>query len=681
MGMDRVGVVRGIGIAGAIALGCGGGSSSSTGTGSGTGIDGSTTASETGNGSTETGAETDGGTEDPILSVSISPADVTVTVPLGGPASAVQYTATAVTQSGLAVPFEGVWTFDSPAVATIGSSDGRLNPTAMVGGSGTVRVELDGRAATTSATVKLEVTVDPENVDPAIIGSFPNATVPDPTLDWLYPYDRTVFPRGLAGPVWQWNGGADTDIYAWVVDSPTFQMSAYGTAPNPSRWSFPTLPQDVWLAMTQSIEGTATVRMQRHDGTTPYLPITRTWDITRADLTGMIYYWEVNNGTVVRLPVGADTPEQFIQLPPTGNFDGQPVTCIACHSVSRDGSTIAASFNGSESPWASYNTDGTMIYDSGQPSGFQAISPEGDFVLWGQSNAFDSLPADNYLALSTKDESAVLAQLLMPTGSPVHPAWSNDGTKVAFGVRTDGTWLDFTTSTLWVADVDTVTPGFSNLTELATGVAPYSTLTFPTFTPDSEKVAYMRANQARTREGLGDLWMVHADGMNDVRLDAANGIGVIPTAEQLQNFEPTFMPVAVGGYNWLVFVSERQYGNTLTDQNPTTRFKQLWVSAVDLEAPTSSDPSHPAFWLPGQELDNQNMRGYWALNPCLADGEGCDAGFDCCTGFCVDDAAGAGTCGVGTGTCSELGDACATDGDCCDEGVACIGGFCSALIP
>ena len=80
-------------------------------------------------------------------------------------------------------------------------------------------------------------------------------------------------------------------------------------------------------------------------------------------------------------------------------------------------------------------------------------------------------------------------------------------------------------------------------------------------------------------------------------------------------YEPTFMPESRGGYFWLVFVSERTYGNTLVDTNPASRRKQLWVMAVDDPPQAGQDPSHPAFWLPGQELDNHNMRGAWTLEP------------------------------------------------------------------
>jgi hypothetical protein len=70
------------------------------------------------------------------------------------------------------------------------------------------------------------------------------------------------------------------------------------------------------------------------------------------------------------------------------------------------------------------------------------------------------------------------------------------------------------------------------------------------------------------------------------------------------------------------------------------------------------------------------MRGYWALNPCVGNGEGCSAGFDCCSGVCNGD----GVCSDPTGTCSEYGNACETSGDCC-EGLVCIGNFCALPTP
>ena len=45
------------------------------------------------------------------------------------------------------------------------------------------------------------------------------------------------------------------------------------------------------------------------------------------------------------------------------------------------------------------------------------------------------------------------------------------------------------------------------------------------------------------------------------------------------------------------------------------RPKKLWVAAIDLNAPAGTDPRHPAFYLPAQELLAGNARGFWVVDP------------------------------------------------------------------
>jgi Tol biopolymer transport system component len=545
-----------------------------------------------------------------------------------------------------------------------------------------------GLMATTTVTVQLQMLVDPSNLAGPLGPIFAAATVPDPQLSLDYPYDKTVFPRGLPSPVMQWclgvapacTGNA-TDIYDIKITGPTATFETFTATSTPAAPSFtlPTMPTDVWRTLTDSTTGAMTFSIARYDGATAYMPVTETWTVAAADLAGTIYYWEINNGTVVKMPLG-QAPGTFLQIPTATPAIG----CVACHSVSKDGSTVVAAFNGSASPWGTFNTQtGASIYVSGSDpsngaagSGFEAIAPDGSLVLWGQEQ---QVP---YLTLSASNSASSLAQLNPGGGNPVQPAWSPDGTHVAFGVRTDGSWLDYTTSTLWIASVTPApTPGFSALTQIVPNIPTRTTTIYPTFSPDSSWIAFERSTQARSRGAQAELWLTSVNGQTVQSLDAANtGTGLYTQNDA--NYEPTFMPVAVGGYFWLVFVSERVYGNTLTDIVEGTtaapgRHKQLWVTAIDAQPQAGIDPSHPAFWLPGQNTADQNMRGEWALDPCLQQGQSCNAGYQCCAGFCRAEDGGTPVCTMPTGGCSASGEACKTAADCCSSTATCIGGFCN----
>src|SRR4029078_13329116 len=96
----------------------------------------------------------------------------------------------------------------------------------------------------------------------------------------------------------------------------------------------------------------------------------------------------------------------------------------------------------------------------------------------------------------------------------------------------------------------------------------------------------------------------------------ANGQFYLPFGEGEEarlNYEPTILPVAVGGYYWVFFTSRRVYGNTIGPGGPVLdgdnkwgKFingaetpgprKKLWVAAIDLDYQGKPDPSHPAFY-------------------------------------------------------------------------------------
>jgi hypothetical protein len=211
-------------------------------------------------------------------------------------------------------------------------------------------------------------------------------------------------------------------------------------------------------------------------------------------------------------------------------------------------------------------------------------------------------------------------------------------------------------------------------------------ITWPSVSPDGQWAVYARSASFDTRNGPGDLYLGSLVTPNqEVRLAKIDGDGYpfAAGARDLSfNYEPSFAPVAAGGYFWVVFTSRRTYGNTLT--GASTVVKQLWVAAIDQNPKPGVDPSHAAFHLEGQDEGNLAMRGFMSLPPCASDGQGCQSGTDCCGGYCASGGdGGAPVCRSMPMGCSMNGDKCNTTSDCCNApaGVTCIAKVCSEPTP
>ncbi len=180
---------------------------------------------------------------------------------------------------------------------------------------------------------------------------------------------------------------------------------------------------------------------------------------------------------------------------------------------------------------------------------------------------------------------------------------------------------------------------------------------------------------------MGDLFYADVATQKVARLDAlvgyVNGKVYLPANDPNLSFAPTVLPVAVGGYFWVVFTSHRSYGNTLASKDNDDQNGKLWVAAFDLNPTPGKDPSHPAFFLDGQETVSDNLRGFWVLNPCSANGANCASGDDCCGGFCRQADGGLPQCVPPPGGCSNEFETCQTAADCCDPGDECINSRCA----
>jgi WD40 repeat protein len=514
-----------------------------------------------------------------------------------------------------------------------------------------------------------------------------------------------------------WKGGVDSDLYSLHFVAPSFDLKVYTTAVNPSRY---VMSQMLWTALGASAQGgTVAFELHRLDGANQaYVSAKQTWTLANAVLRGTIYYWAIDQGQIVQLEVSTGArklafdsgPYDQLGTPVPAN-SGSPANpvwenngggkrCVACHAVSKDGSRLGAVFTraGSAGPYGTVNL-GTgaisMIGDYQSSMVFTTLSPDGTVAAVNYG--------DKSVHLLDTATGAPIASALDAMTDVCDPAFSPDGLKLAVSTTCDpgfGYPVEFRKADLTVFDYDPTSHAVTNPRLVLPSTGLNDAIAFSSFSPDSKYVFYQRGDYSRAKygdtsmgkylHGADDLYVSPAQASAaSIPLDAANGKGVLPPDSLHLNYAPTVNPIAEGGYVWVVFTSPRDYGNRMMSPqqaapNDATwqNRKQLWVTAVDATTGTT-DPSHPAFWLPGQDLATTNMFGYWSLSPCKPTlgmsnmPNSCSAGFECCSGFCRDSGNGP-VCVDAPSGCHQVGEKCTVAADCCgaNSGVDCVAGIC-----
>jgi hypothetical protein len=535
-------------------------------------------------------------------------------------------------------------------------------PTGEVAGPGQLQASYKALKAGTGVAVKIAKTLDPG----AIAGGFGDPVGPDPAMKIVYPYDGTVFPLKVAAPVVQWNGAQNGDQYKLHLKEEYYDYTIYFTADNPARHL---IDAAEWIGLSDSGQGAKSdpiaFELQRKSGATTYQPVTQTWRMAQARLPGRVYYWELpadcgnGNGRVLSVkPSEAEATEFY-----------QPGTCWGCHSVSRDGRTVSASF---DFPLATIDV-------SKEPAVQGAIAPNqamtGTFSAWNHDSTRILLSKNAGIGASSSPivvidamNGGILNPDLMGVGCG-EPAWSPDGTKIAATCGyNSGSWsFDDGNADLVIADVNPDGISITNKHILVPRVGEVGRPAYPNFSPGNEWVVFGRPTQGSRSTGNGKLWLVGVDGQNLVKLDIASSDD--------KSFNPSFAPIRAGGYFWVVFMSRRDYGNTLVGANR----QQLWITAIS-DPPTGGDPSNPPFYVRGQEDCALSENAYFAPDPCIEEAnKPCESGIDCCSGHCIQ-MGEVKSCGE-KDLCSEAGNACETDADCCDPESPCVDGYCQPIFP
>ncbi|MBX3185205.1 MAG: hypothetical protein KIT72_08255 [Polyangiaceae bacterium] len=705
-----------------------------------------------------------------------------ITVPFGTQAPTVSFEATL---NGSPAP--AGWAVDRGEVGTItlgNTATATFTPSGVVGGLVTITAGLNDE--TVSREVFVELTGEQNGADPTrpgqagqIPGSVSELTegggvagvggeglgvaVTDPGvrgaldnpsgsgaaegLRLLYPYDRTVFPRGILAPLlaWDWSlGDADAIQIELSTQSGSFQWK--GTFGRPAildqtggAFIRHPIPQDVWEAATNTADGASdqlALRLTIARGGQAYGPLTASFTVAPTRLSGVIYYNSYGTnlaknfggavggdgrfgGAVLSIRVGDSGP----QLVAGGH--GNTTQCRVCHSVAADGSRLVVQHGNDNSASSAYDLapGGSTETPMGIGAEFPGVSPDGSMAI---------APSGQLLPLPAATAPLAATGLTDVSTNVGTPAFAPNGQRIVFNPMVSGS-ISNPTQKLIVMDFDPSTLSFSNLQEVAdySGSPEQVRPGWAAFLPDSEALVFHLQSQAGgdgnghgamfTRRGSkAQLFWSRLGGASNVtpmnwlngldasgnsylpRLSAPVSMSCTGDGQQVGdvdadhgddanlNYEPTVSPIPGAGYAWVVFTSRRMYGNVATippfcsdprgvDLVTHITPKKLWVAAVNLNATPGTDPSYPAFYLPGQELLAGNSRGFWVFDPCRPDGESCATGDQCCNGYCQPNSSGELVCSNEPpgGQCSQVQERCTTAADCCDPTNRCVNGFCA----
>ncbi len=703
------------------------------------------------------------------MAVAVSPSDMTLlssgTLTISPPSALV------TVQTGQSLPTEQFQALldGQPISATwsisrgeIGSVDGTglFSTVGQTGGTASINAMVQGQKAVAQITVDV---IRTENGDPSFatvgppgVGGYggvggdgpggvatsqqtatlQGTATTDATVKMLYPYDGTVFPRGLLAPLLMWNPGThqfDSLRLKMTSKSGSFSYDGYFSKPtNGSVFQNLLIPQATWDSMTYTAAGDqVTVTITFAEGSVAYALPSFKWVIANGTLHGIVYYQSYGTSLAQNLNQPAQNGTRFggatLGIKPgatapvlaAGHTSSDDSGCRVCHSVASGGSRLMTQdgVNYNETHLIALSNNNTETTLGAGQSAFPAIFPDGSRFF---TNTTMMWP-DTSSRLYTLDASGNSTLVSSPPGldAALHTGWPSfapNGRLLAFNFYSGVSGADG--ASLAIMPFDPTSNSFGTITKIFTpSTFDPSTLNgwisvWPSFLPTSSALIFETElsngnpySAGRTDVSThGRLYWSDLGTQTAHALDKLNGTGYLPTNsnhpdDTTLNYEPTVDPVASGGYAWIVFTSRRIYGNVATmtpflsdprnyDNATNITTKKLWAAAFDLNAQPGSDGSHPAFYIPGQELYAGNSRGFWTALPCQANGQSCQSGDECCGGYCEQSSNGALECAPSTAQCGKESDRCATDSDCCppsidtdNETLHCVNSYCVTTSP
>jgi hypothetical protein len=450
-------------------------------------------------------------------------------------------------------------------------------------------------------------------------------TTKEPAI--VYPSDETRFPINVARILHEWSSSFSDGLFELRFTGPRTQVRVYTTAtrftPNDEQWD--------WIA--ESNRGhdvtfeVAAVQMSLPNDVWTSRAITLSFSDSAVE--GAIYYWSTGTAGVMKALVGEPNPVKFYTDPAAT----EKAVCVGCHTLSRDGTRLAVSYEGERLRQIAVGDRSVILpreatsggagggagagagggprppakadpvdpkADAGIPAAWTTFSPDGKLLLVAAGGGMTLIDADTG-ATSGPDAGRVA----VPAGFvATHPDWSALGDRVAVTLAEKGGSKDVERGSIAILPFRDGAFGPAEILVQRGGGEDNNF--FPVFSPDSRYIAYVNASEKSQDARSARLRLVRVDDGTITELGRLNDrVGALDDVVGIGNSMPSWAPATRPGLFWLAFSSVRAYASV---RPADPKKDQIWIAGVDFSQP---DPSFSAFWAPFQNLDHGNHRAFW----------------------------------------------------------------------
>jgi hypothetical protein len=489
--------------------------------------------------------------------------------------------------------------------APVGIFDG---PALVISGLAAGRASVRARYAGLWGDAELVVRVAGQRVDESAPDDAPDrfdAAAENPELapEIAYPAVGTLVPPNLGDFEVHATGPSELDLFEFAIVSDFAEVRVYTAASEGIAW-VPFSPTEWALASQATAEDVLHVSVRGLSTAASEVGISEpvSVGVIGGPIRGGLYYWASTSDEGEAGIFRHDMARPGEAAEPFYTTSGLPQgrTCVACHVLSRDGSTMAITYDGGDGPASMLSVDtgeARIPSDGSFRWNFAAFTPEADEI-------FTVFQGD--LTLRSSDDGAALATV--PTeGYATHVDVAPAGDAIAYvrPASASNDWT-FTGGEIVVQSYDSSGPSFGAPSAVVTAG---SNNYYPSFSPDGEWILFNRSTGNAYDDQTAELWVMPVDGSADpIRLDLPNA------GDSLTNSWARWAPFQeLAGEEqeplfWLTFSSKRDFGVRLTGANRP----QLWMAPFfPARTRAGDEPSAPAFRLPFQALGSNNHIAQW----------------------------------------------------------------------